>query len=53
MSEAELAGFREHPDNRALLRQYDCFALRQVLPYAIPLAALSVLSFVAGWALNG
>lgn len=52
MSETELACFRVHPANRLVLQQYDRFAVRQVLPYAAALVALTLVSLVLAWSLS-
>lgn len=52
MSDTQLAEFRADPANHAIVRQYDGYALRQVLPYLVPLILVSVASIVAGMLLT-
>ena len=48
MSEHELARFRAAPENRALLKQFDQYALLQALPYLGLLIVLLLISLTAG-----
>jgi len=52
MNDIELAAFSTDPANRVLLRRYDSFAVRQVLPDAAVFSLLCMVSLIVAGALR-
>ena len=52
MSELELTKFRAAPENQVMLRQFNAYAIRQVLPYLSALIVLLLVSLTAGVTLS-
>ena len=51
IGEAELVRFRNAPENRVLLQQFDAYARRQAMPYVVAMLAVLVTSLAAAWLL--
>lgn len=52
MNDVELAAFRTDPANQVLLRRYDSFVVRQVLPYAAVFSLLCLVSLIVAGVLR-